>query len=181
MWEIIKKRFNSGLCKTCKNANALNPNRSTCANESFSLVVVSKAPKMHHHSKSESLDFRIASEVCQKDISQTYMIDVNTAVYLSTGKISRKLSSKQEKLKRKKSLFVQFKKRRLQLKENRRSSGSQQQLREGVTCESTVGFENISVNNTSTIAPSTSQPESDIINDIESCTVHFLDFEKRWI
>ena len=83
-------------------------------NESFNLVVASEAPKIHHYSKSESLDFRFASAVCQKNIDQTYMTDVNTAIGLSPGKISHKFSSQQEKVKlRKKSSSVQFKKRSL--------------------------------------------------------------------
>ena len=56
-------------------------------------------------------------------------------------------------------------------------SGSQQQLSEGVTYESSVGWENINVNNTTAIPPPTSLPESDIIKDIESCTVCFFDLE----
>ena len=94
-----------------------------------------KAPKMHQYSKSESLDFRIAFSVCQKNISRTYMTDVNTALGLSPRKISHKFSSQQEKVKHKKkekSSSVQFKKRRPQLKESS-SSRSQLQLREGVT------------------------------------------------
>ena len=49
--------------------------------------------------------------------------------------------------KKEKSSSVQLKKRNLQPKENRRSSGSQQKLG-GVTYESYNGFENISANNT---------------------------------
>ena len=166
--------------KHTKNADALSPNECICANESLNLVVASKAPKMHHYSKSEKIDFRIASAVCQKSIDQTYMTDVSTTISLSQGKISHKFSLQQEKIKLKKkqkSSSVQFIKRRLPLKESRRSSGSQQQLREGLTYESSVGLENISVNNTTTIPLPTCLPESDIIKDIENCTVSFLDLE----
>ena len=68
---------------------------------------------MHHYSKSESRNFHIPSAVYQKNIGQTYMTDVNTAIGLSPGKISFKFSSKQEKVKLKKkekSLSIQFKK-----------------------------------------------------------------------
>ena len=43
--------------------------------------------------------------------------------------------------------------------------------------ESSVGLENISVNNTTTIPAPTSLPESDIIKDIENCTIYFFDLE----
>ena len=65
----------------------------------------------------------------------------------------------------------------LQLKENRRSPGSQKQLTEEVIYESFVGLENISVNNTTTIPPPLSLPESDIIKDMENCTVCFFHLE----
>ena len=104
------------------------------------LVVLSKAPKLRHYLKSESFNFRIALAFCQKNTDQIYMTDVNTAIVWSPGKVCHKSSSQQEKVKLKKkeesSSSVQFKKRRVQLKENRRSSGSLQELREGVTYES---------------------------------------------
>ena len=80
-----------------KNTDAPSPDGSTCADESFNLAVASKAPKMHNYSKSESLEFRIASVVYQKNICQTYMTDVNTGIGLSPRKLSHKFSSQQEK------------------------------------------------------------------------------------
>ena len=66
--EEFKKDLNQVSEKHAKNADALSPNESTCANEYFNLLVASKAPKMHHYSKLENFDFRIASTVCQKNI-----------------------------------------------------------------------------------------------------------------
>ena len=43
--------------------------------------------------------------------------------------------------------------------------------------ESSVGLENISVNNTTTIPLPTCLPERDIMKDIENCTVSFFDLE----
>ena len=71
--------------------------------------------------------------------------------------------------KKEKSSSVQLKKRNLQPKENRRSSGSQQKLG-GVTYESYNGFENISANKTKNISLPTNLPEERHKN-IESCTV----------
>ena len=41
-----------GLWQPCQKHFALNPNRSTCNNESSNVVVASKAPRIHHYSKS---------------------------------------------------------------------------------------------------------------------------------
>ena len=95
--EELKKDLNPIFEKHAKNTDALSPNECICANESLNLVFASKAPKMHHYSKSEKIDFRIASAVCQKSIDQTYMTDVSTTISLSQGKISHKFSSQQER------------------------------------------------------------------------------------
>ena len=71
MWGGNKKDLNRVFETHAKNADALSPNGSTFANESFKLVVALKTPLMHQYSKSESLDFRIASVVCQRNVGQT--------------------------------------------------------------------------------------------------------------
>ena len=71
MWGGNKKDLNRVFETHAKNADALSPNGSTFANESFKLVAALKTPLMHHYSKSESLDFRIASVVCQRNVGQT--------------------------------------------------------------------------------------------------------------
>ena len=77
---------------------------------------------------------------------------------------------------KKKIRLSNSKNRRLQLKENRRSSSTQQQLREGVTYKSSVDLENITVSKTKTISPPTSLSESDIIKDIKAVQLAFLAF-----
>ena len=71
MWGGNKKDLNRVFETHAKNADALSTNGSTFANESFKLVFALKTPLMHHYSKSESLDFRIASVVCQRNVGQT--------------------------------------------------------------------------------------------------------------
>ena len=51
--------------KHSKNAESLNPNGNTCTDESFNLVVA-KAPKMHHYSKSESSTFVLLQRFAKK-------------------------------------------------------------------------------------------------------------------
>ena len=46
-----------------------------------------------------------------------------------------------------------------------------------MTYKSSVGLEHISVNNTTTIPPPTSLPESDSTKEIENCTVCFFGLE----
>ena len=80
--EELKKDLNWAFEKHAKNADALSPNGSACVNEGTQNASLLK-----------SLDFRIAFSVCQKNISRTYMTDVNTAIGLSPRKISHKFSS----------------------------------------------------------------------------------------
>ena len=48
MWGGNKKDLNRVFETHAKNADALSPNGSTFANESFKLVVALKTPLMHH-------------------------------------------------------------------------------------------------------------------------------------
>ena len=54
---------------------------------------------MYHYSQPESLSFCIALAVCQKNIEQAYMPDVNAAISTSSEKISHKFSSQSKKVK----------------------------------------------------------------------------------
>ena len=74
---------------------------------------------MHHYSTLKSLDFRTGSKYYQEKIGQSCMTGGNTVIGLSPQNTSH----------------------------NQRSTGSLQGLREGVTYVS-IGFKNISVNNT---------------------------------
>lgn len=50
------------------NADKLAPCASSQGNESFNNVVASKHPKNRHYASSESLDYRVAVAVCQKNL-----------------------------------------------------------------------------------------------------------------
>lgn len=54
------------MTRYINNVNKIVPSASTQGNESFNNVVASKCPKSKHLSGSESLNFRVASAVCQK-------------------------------------------------------------------------------------------------------------------
>ena len=49
---------------------------STQANESFNKTVSMKAPKNHHFSGSANLNYRVAASVAQKNIGQSYLVQV---------------------------------------------------------------------------------------------------------
>lgn len=54
--------------------------RSTQGNESMNNLITTKAPKRLHYSGSDSLDFRVASAVLQKNEGHTYVVDVSTNI-----------------------------------------------------------------------------------------------------
>lgn len=53
--EELKKDLNRVFKKHAKNIDALSPNGTTSAYDSFNLVVALKAPEIDHYLKSESL------------------------------------------------------------------------------------------------------------------------------
>ena len=135
--EALKKVFS----KHADNAARLCFKSSTNPNESFNNMVASKAPKYCHYSKSESLDFRIASTVCQKNVGETYVNIVNDEISLSPGKVCRQVSNRRDSifLKRKeRDTTLKAKRRRLQLKSLRNTTTTQKEVREGVTYQSSM-------------------------------------------
>ena len=104
-------------------------------------MVASKAPKSRHYSKSESLDYRIAAAVCQKNMGEGYLSLVNKIAGMSPGNIAVESSSRKEKSFRKRKMqssSKENKRRRLALKQSRLENLSQLSLREGVTYETSV-------------------------------------------
>ena len=68
----IKRRSKSYFEKHAKNADALSPNGSTCDNESFNLVIVSKTHKMHYHPSYKASTFALIHLFFPKNIGQTW-------------------------------------------------------------------------------------------------------------
>lgn len=56
-----------------QDAGKLAPCGSMLANESFNNSVSSKAPKAHHYTGSESLDYRVKAAACQKNFGHSYV------------------------------------------------------------------------------------------------------------
>ena len=84
--------------KEAENASRLCFNASSYGNESFNIMVASKARKSCHYSKSESFDFRLASAVCRKNAGEYYMQTANEAVGLSPGKVRSSVCQQRENI-----------------------------------------------------------------------------------
>ena len=104
------------------NASRLAPLGSTKCNESFNNIVASKAPKYRHYSTSESFDFRLGAAVSQKNIGHGYLMDVYEENTLSPGKtlanVTESLKKKKSQKRKSREYSRNFKRRRLELKEN---------------------------------------------------------------
>ena len=92
--------FRSALAKVffkqAENASRLYFNASSNDNESFNIMVTSKARKSCHYSKSESFDFRLASAVCQKNAGENDMQIANEAVGISPGIVRSSVYQRRE-------------------------------------------------------------------------------------
>ena len=153
-----------------RNAEKLCHHLSTNPNESFNNVVASKAPKNCHYSKSQSLDYRIASAVCQKNIGENYVKQVNEHIGLSPGKIGAKIGDKRERkfLKRKeRDASKKSKKRRIELKVSSSTTIKQREVREGTTYQTSVclgSIENIQL--ISIPAPGVPPPMENVSHEV---------------
>ncbi|XP_056018747.1 uncharacterized protein LOC125669025 [Ostrea edulis] len=119
---------------------------STQPNESFNKTVASKTPKTHLYSR--SIGYRVAASVAKKNMGQGYLIQLNKKLGLSPGAYTGKLAlSKDTQARRKKALALtkQAKKRRLQLKANRKQSTAVMETREEENYKSEIAFDEIDI------------------------------------
>lgn len=99
-------------------APQLAPCGSSQANESFNNVVASKATKARHYGGSESIDFRVAAAVCQKNIDTAYISKVNENLSLSSGAHTNNDRNRKDKIRSRLFLLkksIKFMKRRCAL------------------------------------------------------------------
>ena len=132
--------------KQASNASRLCPNASSNSNESFNMTVAAKAPKTKHYSKSESIDYRVAAAVCQKNKGESYLSTVYQNSGLSPGTATVKHAHSMDKITEKRRLrqgSKKFKRRRLDLKQSNYAASGQKELREGVTYLSSVALTSI--------------------------------------
>ena len=105
-------------------------------------MVASKAPKSRHYSKSESLDYRIAAAVSQKNMGEGNMCIVNKEAGLSVGKVAEETSNRNQVLFRKRKARSQLpksKRRRLELNNIHFEVQKPLVVREGETYKPSIG------------------------------------------
>ena len=75
--EELRKDLSNVFSKYLPIAEKLADLQSTQANESMNQMIARKAPKSHHYSGSESLNFRVSSAVAQKNEGFAYVTKVS--------------------------------------------------------------------------------------------------------
>lgn len=143
----LRVKLTSACVKYANNADKLAPCGSSQPNESFNRIVCSKHPKAQFYGASESMAYRVAAAVCQKNIGTTYVSQAFETLNLSPGKQTTKYRQVKDKERLKKSVSsksVEIKRRRLFIAKNRTKKNSSSQRREGITYETECGLDGIS-------------------------------------
>ncbi|KAJ8684808.1 hypothetical protein QAD02_020601 [Eretmocerus hayati] len=129
------------------NSEKIAPCGSTQMNESMNHVFASKNPKSRHYAGSQSLSFRAAAAVCQKNIGCKYAMQVFEEAGFASGIATERFRKRKDEIREKKAKnekSISAKKRRYELKKQRSSNDSSQNRREGITYESGVSFHDVS-------------------------------------
>ena len=138
------------------NAEKLCKLGSTQGNENFNGIVASIAPKSRHYNSSDSLDFRVSTAVCKKNIGTSYSVELMQMMNIPLLlKFQERVKCIDEAM-RKRSLSIKLKpakKRRIELKEKRKQREDVTLVKEGDTFESGVQLRNEG-NNYHVIIPS---------------------------
>lgn len=135
------------LSKYIKNAKQISQCGSTQANESLNNLIATKNPKARHYAGSESLSYRVAAAVCQKNYGVSYASKVFEKLKYSPGKETQRYRAIKDKSRAKKVVYrklVKNKRRRNELKKSRSSRTAAASRKEGVTYESGVALDDIS-------------------------------------
>ena len=117
-----------------KNAWKLAAHGSSQVNKSHHNTMASKAPKTRHYGSSDSLNFRVAAAVCQKNEGFGYLAQANKDLTLSPGSHTLSYAEKLDKSRtqaRDRQGTQKVKRHRLELKEKSSKSTSVNELQEG--------------------------------------------------
>jgi len=128
------------------NVEKLAPSASTQVNENFNNIVASKCPKSKHYSGSESLNYRVAAVVCQKNLGHSYIDNVYNKLSISPTRQGLKFRKVKENKVIKKRLLASTrygKIRRKALKSKKTSKANNAQRTEGLTYQSNVGLSGV--------------------------------------
>ncbi|XP_043462926.1 DNA polymerase III PolC-type-like [Leptopilina heterotoma] len=147
---------------------------SSQANESLNSIISHQLPKNKSYSTTNSADFRVASAIAVKNEGNSYLTDVRTRLGLPEAEHLEKYCKEVDVTRAKKCLkskTYEFKKRRLQLTENRENLRKKLESQEGITYEGNIAFEN----NSQLICLSPLSENSALA--IENCSIIFFDLE----
>jgi len=158
------------------NVDKLAPAASTQINENFNNIVANKCPKSKHYSGSESLNYRVAAAVCQKNSGHTYIDEVFKKVGVSPTHAGLKFRKIKENKVKKKRLFTSSRdgKVKRKLLKNKKSSKSNVRRNEGVSYESNIGLSGVFNIPIDRVEPSSSSPSE---NEVKNFKIVFFDIE----
>ncbi|XP_051157864.1 uncharacterized protein LOC127279510 [Leptopilina boulardi] len=175
---ITDERLHSEL-QTIFNVYADNASKycvpaSSQANESLNSIISHQLPKNKSYSTTNSADFRVASAIAVKNEGNSYLADVRTRLGLPKGEHCEKYCKELDNTRAKqsvKSKTYEFKKRRLELTENRVNLRKKLESQEGITYEKNIAFEN----NSQLMCLSPLSENSALA--VENCQIIFFDLE----
>lgn len=147
---------------------------SSQANESLNSIISHQLPKNKSYSTTNSADFRVASAIAVKNEGNSYLADVRTRLGLLKGEHCEKYCKELDNTRAKqsvKSKTYEFKKRTLELTENRVNLRKKLESQEGITYEKNIAFEN----NSQLMCLSPLSENS--VLAVENCQIIFFDLE----
>ena len=162
------------------NAEKLSKLGSTQSNESFNAMVAAVAPKSRHYSSSDSLEFRVSTAVCKKNLGSNYCVKLMEKLKVPVNRQLQERSEKIDNITKKRSLAVNMKpakRRRLQLKQKRKKREDVEYLKEGDTYESGIQLRNKEDVDSEKIPSFTAIPPEENIKMTENITLISVDVE----
>ena len=163
-----------------KNAEKLCHVANSQQGESFNSIVTTKAPKTRHNGGSESYDFRVGASVCQKNLGSVYVPEVLSRIGLSSGRRCKQVmededQDREERMEKRKG--KKWQRRRLVLKERQSSKQLVNEVKEGTTYSTGVGFTSPEDENLETLPSAKEKAELLPMNTTADAAVVFFDVE----
>lgn len=78
--QLLRKDLERDFNRVADKSDKLAHCGSSQANESLNFIITTKAPNFKQFGGSESLNFRVAAGVAQKNVGRQYVVDVSTCI-----------------------------------------------------------------------------------------------------
>ncbi|CAC5391441.1 unnamed protein product [Mytilus coruscus] len=137
----LSMETNISILLKCENTNKLANLGSSQSNESLNYFISTKAPKSKHFGGSQSLGYRVASAISQKNEDRNYVVEVNKTHSLSPCKFKcqqREHLNSKRKREKAKATTPAFKRKRRDKKGSRVKSVRAKEIREGDSYSSAI-------------------------------------------